>query len=167
MAIFQSEISEVIKKLANKSFATQEERDEMLARVEAADGLRARELVWMLFRPDRAIRESGARAMARSLDPETVDAFLSESKNKPEQAMRAAAGALFALPITGIDTRLAQLVAAASSPMYEPARQLLLEAPVAGGIEPLLWQQASAGMAEERLPFLNKLATGDIRPATL
>src|SRR5438045_1006159 len=66
MAIFQSEVSEVIKKLANKSFGTQEERDEMLARVEAADGLRARELVWMLFRPDRAIRESGARAMARA-----------------------------------------------------------------------------------------------------
>ena len=29
MAIFQSEISEVIKKLANKSFATQEEREEI------------------------------------------------------------------------------------------------------------------------------------------
>src|SRR5258706_9197428 len=124
MALFQSEVSEVIKKLANKSFATQEERDEMLARVEAADGLRARDLVWMLFRPDRAIRESGSRTLARTLDPETVDAFLAESKNKPEQAMRAAAGALFSLPITGIDTRLAQLLSAPSSPSYQPARRL-------------------------------------------
>src|SRR5437763_1701243 len=93
MAIFQSEIGEVIRKLANKSFATQEERDEMLARVEAADGLRAKDLTWMLFRPDRAIRESGVRALARALDPETVDAFLAETKNKPEQAMRAAEAA--------------------------------------------------------------------------
>jgi twitching motility protein PilT len=167
MALFQSEITEVIKKLANKSFATQEERDEMLARVEAADGLRGKDLVWMLFRPDRAIRESGARALARALDPETVDAFLAETKNKPEQAMRAAAGALFSLPITGIDARLTQLLAAPSSPSFEPARRLLLEAPVAGGIEQLLWQQASAGLADERLPFLNKLASGEIRQATL
>src|SRR5207244_9381421 len=103
--------SEVIKKLANKRFATQEERDELLARVEAADGLRAKELAWMLFRPDRAIRESGARALARALDPETVDAFLAETKNKPDQTMRAAAGALLSLPISGIDAPLAQCLA--------------------------------------------------------
>jgi len=30
MALFQSEIAETIKKLANKSFATPEERDELL-----------------------------------------------------------------------------------------------------------------------------------------
>ncbi len=167
MALFQSEITEVIKKLANKSFATQEERDELLSRLEAADGLRAKDLVWMLFRPDKAIRESGARTLARALDPETVDAFLGETKNKPEQAMRAAAAALFSLPITGIDARLAQLLAAPASPQFEPARRLLLEAPPTGGMEQLLWQQASAGMAEERLPFLNKLATGEIRQATL
>jgi twitching motility protein PilT len=167
MALFQSEVSEVIKKLANKSFATPEERDEMLARVEAAEGLRARDLVWMLFRPDRAIRESGARTLARARDPETVDAFLAETKNKPDQAMRAAAGALLALSIPGIDTRLAQLLSAASSPMFEPARRLLLEAPVAGTMEQLLWQQAAAGPADERLPFLNKLATVEIRPASL
>src|SRR5437763_10552749 len=157
MAIFQSEIGEVIRKLANKSLATQEERDEMLARVEAVDGLRAKELVWMLFRPDRAVRESGVRALARALDSETVDAFLAETRNKPEQAMRAAAAALFSLPVTGIDARLAQLLAA-PSPLQDGAKRLLLEAPVAGGMEQLLWQQAAAGSAGERLPLLNKLA---------
>src|SRR5438445_2781848 len=110
MAIFQSEIAETLKKLANKTFATQEERDELLARVEAADGLRARDVAWMLFRPDRAMRDSGARTLGRIRDDETVDAFLAETRNKPDQAMRAAAAALFALPIAGIDARLAQLL---------------------------------------------------------
>src|SRR5689334_617408 len=165
MAIFQSEISEVIKKLANKSFATQEERDELLARVEAADGLRAKDLVWMLFRPDRAVRESGTRALARALDPETVDAFLVETKNKPEQAMRAAAAALFALPITGIDARLAQLLGA-PSPMQDGAKRLLLEAPVSGAMEQLLWQQAGVGSVDERMPYLNKLSA-EVRPSSL
>src|SRR5437763_529841 len=166
MAIFQSEIGEVIRKLATKSFATQEERDEMLARVEAADGLRAKDLTWMLFRPDRAIRESGVRALARALDPETVDAFLAETKNKPEQAMRAAAGALFTLPITALDARLAQVLAT-PSPLHEASKRLLLEAPVAGGMEQLLWQQAAVGGTDERLPFLNKLGTAEVRQASL
>src|SRR5438876_902279 len=84
------------------------------------------------------VRESGARALAKALDTETVDAFLAETKSKPEQAMRAAAAALFTLPITGIDARLAQLLSAPASPSFEPARRLLLEAPVSGGIEQLL-----------------------------
>src|SRR5262245_25269619 len=166
MPLFQSEVSEIIRKLANKSFATPEERDEMLARLETADGLRARDLAWMLFRPDRAVRESGARALARVHDPETVDAFLAETKNKPEQAMRAAASALFALSLTGVDARLAQLLAA-PSPLQDGARRLLLEAPIAGGVEQLLWQQAAAGLAEERLPFLNRLAAVEIRANAL
>ena len=172
MALFQSEVSEVIKKLANKSFATQEERDELLARVEAADGLRARDLVWMLFRPDRAVRESGARALGKIRDAETVDAFLAETRNKPDQAMRAAAAALFALPIAGIDARIAQLLVPPPKEskeireLQDAARRLLLEAPVAGSIEQLLWQQAATGSADDRLPFLNKLAAGEFKPAT-
>jgi twitching motility protein PilT len=173
MALFQSEFAEVIKKLANKTFATPEERDELLGRVEAAEGLRARDVAWMLFRPDRAMRESGARALGHARDPETVDAFLNETRNKPEPAVRAAAAALFALPIAGIDARMAQLLVPPPKPskeiveLQDAARRLLLEAPIAGGIEQLLWQQASVGAAEERLPFLNKLASGEIRQGTL
>jgi twitching motility protein PilT len=173
MAIFQSEVAETLKKLANKSFATPEERDELLARVESADGLRARDVVWMLFRPDRMLRESATRVLGRIRDAETVDAFLAESRNKPEQAMRAAAAVLFSLPISGIDARIAQLLQPPPKEskeireVQEAARRLLLEAPVAGGVEQLLWQQAAGGLAEERLPFLAKLAAGDIRPNTL
>jgi twitching motility protein PilT len=173
MALFQSEIAETIKKLANKSFTTPEERDGMLVRVEAAEGLRARDVAWMLFRPDRAIRESGARTLGKLRDPETVDAFLVETRNKPEQAMRAAAASLFALPLPGLDSRIAQLLLPASKEtketleLQEAARRLLLEAPVAGGIEQLLWQHAAVGRAEERLPFLQKLAAGELRPQML
>jgi twitching motility protein PilT len=173
MALFQSEIAETIKKLANKTFATPEERDELLARVEAAEGLRARDAAWMLFRPDRTVRESGARILGKLRDPETVDAFLAETRNKPEQAMRAAAAALFALPLPGIDARIAQLLVPPPKEskeileLQDAARRLLLEAPPTGGIEQMLWQQAAAGTAEERLPFLNKLGTGEIPPAAL
>jgi hypothetical protein len=141
MALFQSDLAETIKKLANKTFATPEERDELLGRVEGAEGLRARDVAWMLFRPDRALRDSGARMLGKLRDPETVDAFLAESRNKPEQAMRAAAAALFALPLSGMDARIAQFLAPPQKETKETvelqaaARRLLLEAPVTGGIE--------------------------------
>src|SRR3954470_10424034 len=106
MALFASDVSDALKRLAAKSYSTQEERDELLGRVESAD-VRARDVVWMLFRPDRALRDTGARVLARIRDAETLDVFLGELRGKPEQALRAAAAALFALGLPGLEQRLA------------------------------------------------------------
>ncbi len=59
MVIFQSEVQEAPKKLAKGGFSSSSERDEALATVVQAEGLRARDVVWMVFRPDSAIREAG------------------------------------------------------------------------------------------------------------
>jgi twitching motility protein PilT len=167
MALFSSEISDALKRLAAKTYATQEERDELLGRVEAAD-LRARDVVWMLFRPDRALRETGAKVLKRIRDAETLDVFLAESKGKPEQAVRAAAAAFFALGLQGMDSRLVQLLAPPAKEtketreLQEVARRLLAEAPMSRQMEPVLWQLASAGTADARMPFLTKLAANEI-----
>jgi twitching motility protein PilT len=164
MALFSSEVSEAVKRLGNKSYATQEERDELLARIEGAEGVRPRDVVWMLFRPDRALRDSATKVLTRLRDPETLDNFLAESKGKPEQAMRAAAGSLFTLGLPGLDARFAQFLAPPAKEtkdtreLQEATRRLLAEAPSTKSLEPLLWQLASAGSADERMPFLNKLA---------
>lgn len=164
MALFSSEVGEAVKRLAAKTYATQEERDELLARIEAAEGVKARDVVWMLFRPDRALRDSATRVVTRLRDPETLDVFLGESKGKPEQALRAAAAALFALGLQGIDARFAQLLAPPvketkdTRETQEAVRRVLAEAPATKQLEPLLWQLASAGPADERMPFLSKLA---------
>ncbi len=60
MVIFQTEVQEAPKKLAKGGFSlSSERRDEALATVVQAEGLRARDVVWMVFRPDSAIREAG------------------------------------------------------------------------------------------------------------
>src|SRR5205807_2040772 len=110
MALFTSDVSDALKRLGAKSYATQDERDELLGRVETAD-VRARDVVWMMFRPDRALRDTAARVLARIRDAETLDAFLGEMRGKPEQAVRAAAAGLFALGLTGIEGRLVQFLA--------------------------------------------------------
>src|SRR5437879_4545818 len=99
MALFQSDLRDTVKRLANKEFASAEERDELLAKLAAADGVRARDVMWLLFRPDRALRDTGANLLKKLRDPETLDIFLVETKGKPEAAMRAAAGILFSLGV--------------------------------------------------------------------
>src|SRR2546426_11947836 len=63
--IFESDLKSAIKRLGEKQFSNVEERDALLTQIRTADGVRARDVVWMLFRPDRAIRETGVRALQR------------------------------------------------------------------------------------------------------
>src|SRR5258708_20069607 len=134
MALFTSDVSDALKRLAAKSYTTQEERDDLLGRVESAD-VRARAVVWMMFRPDRALRDAAARVLTRIRDAETLDAFLGELRGKPEQALRAAATALFALGVPGIENRLMQFLVPPAKETKETrevqdaARRLLLQPP--------------------------------------
>ena len=168
MALFSNEVSDAVKRLAAKTYASQEERDELLGRVESADGVRARDVVWMLFRPDRALRDTATRVLTKIRDVETLDLFLGESKGKPEQAMRAAAVSLFSFGLPGLETRFAQLLAPPvketkeTRELQEAARRLIAEAPLTRQLEPLLWQLATTGNGDDRLPFLNRLATSEI-----
>jgi twitching motility protein PilT len=163
MALFSSETKESLKRLANKDFASAEERDEMLVRLAGAEDLKARDLVWMLFRPDRAIRDAGAKLLQRLRDPEMLAAFLSEAKNKPDPAFRAAVAVLLALGIPGLESEVGRLLAPPvketkeTRELQEMARRVLLEAPPTRATEALLWQLASAGSGAERAVFLNKL----------
>jgi twitching motility protein PilT len=168
MALFSSDVKETVKRLANKEFNSTEERDEMLTRLATSEGVRAKDVAWMLFRPDRALRDAGVKILAKVRDAETVDVFIGESKSKPEAAMRAAVATLFTLGIPGIEARLAQLMAPADKEtkdtreQRELAQKIILEAPMSKTLEPILWQLESSASEEERVLYLNKLATGQI-----
>jgi twitching motility protein PilT len=168
VALFQgSDLKDVVRRLANREFDTPEERDELLARVVATENVRARDVTWMLFRPDRALRDTAQKILLKLRDPETFDVFLGESKAKPEAAMRAAVAIFFSLNIQDIDQRIAQLLAPQpketkeTRELVEIARRIVLEAPVTRQFEPLLWQLSAGGAPEERVQFLTRLASAD------
>ncbi|MGD8896526.1 MAG: PilT/PilU family type 4a pilus ATPase [Acidobacteriota bacterium] len=167
MAIFQSDAKVLLKRLAEKGYTSSQERDQLLAQLGQAEGLRARDVAWMLFRPDRAYRDAVVGVLKRAADPETADAVLAECKGKPEPAIRAAAATLFSLGIPGTEQRLAQMLSTAKAEVQEVVRRLFLEAPVTPTLEPVLWQLASAGAPEARLAFLTRLATGKVDARTL
>jgi twitching motility protein PilT len=163
MAIFGSETKDLLRKLSDKGFGSTEERDALLAKLAATEGLRAREIIWMLFRPDRAIRDAGAKLLQKLRDPETLDLFLAETKNKPESVIRAASPILFQLGVPGLEARLLQLLGAPDKDIQEAARKLALEAPVTKTLEPALWQIVSSSpKLEERSAALTRLGTSDI-----
>jgi twitching motility protein PilT len=167
MALFSSDVKETVKRLVNKEFNSPEERDELLARLAAADGVRARDVVWTFFRPDRGLRDGGAKILARIKDPETLDVFLAESKAKPESAVRAAVATLFTLGIPGLEARLAQFLVPAAKEtkdmreMREQAQRLVVEAPMTPSIAPMLWELQKFSNGDERISYINKLASVD------
>jgi twitching motility protein PilT len=156
---------EVLTKLSNKDFGSTEDRDALLERLAALPGLRAKDVMWMLFRPDRALRDAGARLLQKARDPESVDGFMGEARGKPEAAVRAAGGLLFTLGLPGLEQRLAQLLAPVEKPaaavreMQDVARRLVLDAPPSKALEPLLWQVEGTLDADARMRMLERLAT--------
>lgn len=163
--MFGSDLRDALKKAADRGFASVEERDAMLTQLSTAEGLKARDVMWMLFRPDRPVREAGAKLIQRLRDPETVDVFLGEARGKPDAAMRGAVPALFALSLPGLERRLADQVlkkeekeTPASKEMRGIVRKILLESPANKQTEPILWELAAAGLAEDRLAYIAKLA---------
>lgn len=153
VVLFQSGTRDVVKRLSNKEFNTPEERDQLLARLAAAEDLRAQDLVWTLFRPDRVLRDAGTKLLQRLRDPETLSVFVAEAKGKPEAAFRAATAIFFSLGLPGVETELPKLLAT-----QDVARRMILEAPASRTLEPLLWQLATAGLVDDRLEFLARLA---------
>ena len=170
MALFSSDLKDIVKRLANKEFATTEERDELLARLAAAEGLRPRDVVWLLFRPDRALRDAGAKILPRVHDAETLDVFLLEAKAKPEAAMRAATTAFFALGLPGIEQRLTQILAMPETKetrdMQQSARRLVLEMPPSKALESLLWTLEATAF-DDRGVIIDRLAQLDLDPRSL
>ncbi|HET7435740.1 MAG TPA: PilT/PilU family type 4a pilus ATPase [Thermoanaerobaculia bacterium] len=173
MALFQSDLKETIKKLANKAYASQDERDELLGRVAGAEGVQARDVVWMLFRPDRAFRDTATTILQRLRSPETVDHFLTEAKGKPEVAMRAASSVLFALGIPGLEQRLGAFLVvpekanAEAREIQQIARRVVAEAPPTKALEPILWQLESVVDFDERMRYIERLATLPLDAASL
>ncbi len=159
MAMFQSDTRVVLKRLADKTYETSQERDQLLAQLAAAEGLKAKDLAWMLFRPDRAYRDAVLPVLKRVADPETADVVIAECKGKPEAAVRSAAAVLFGLGIPGTEQRLATLAVQGKGEPQEVARRLLLDAPVSHALEPVLWHLAAAGRVEDRVAFVSRLAT--------
>jgi twitching motility protein PilT len=167
MALFQSESKEVLRKLSAKDFSSSDERDQLLDRLASLDGIGAREIVWMLFRPDRAYRDAAAKVLLRIKDPLTLDAFVSETKGKPEPVVRGAAAVLFTLPLAGFEQRLGAMLTAPEKETQDIGRRLLLEAPPSKSLEPLLWQLTGQGRTEERLAAINRLSGLEIDAAAI
>ena len=167
LQIFKSDVSECLQQLS-KGGVTAEERDRMLEVVRQADSVKPRDVVWMAFRPDRALREACAELLKPHRTVATVDRFIAEARNKSEAPLRAGAAVLFSLRIPGIEAHLTQRISLERDEVRDATLRLVAHAPVTAGLTPLLWQLVERGQETvERLPFVKQLATAEVSPQAL
>lgn len=165
MALFQSDLKDAVRRLSNKEYSSPEDRDELLKRLEASENVRARDVMWMLFRPDRVLRDFSVKLLGRIKDPETLEAFATEARGKAEAALRSAIQNITALGIPGLEQKIAQMISAPQKETKETrevqalGRRILLEATLTPSIAGLLWQMAAEGPPDERLNFITRLAS--------
>jgi twitching motility protein PilT len=158
LPLFRSDAKEALKKLASGGYASSEERDQLLKTVTESEGLKARDVVWMLFRPDRALREAALEILRPIADAALLDIFLAESRRQPDAALRAASPALLELAIPGLAGRLRELLQSEDEEIRATVRKLALAAPPSPDLDPVLWALARAGSHEARLGAIDRLA---------
>lgn len=159
LSIFQSDLREGLRRLAKGSFASSQERNEILqALVEGAEKLRASDVVWMLFKPDRAIRNAAASILKQRATADILDTFIEQATGKPEAAIRAASTLLFGLGIPHLNQRLAELAGADNEDIRTAARTLVFSVPKSPVLEGLYWQISTQGSVREQLNCLERLA---------
>ena len=167
LQFFKSDSSECLKQLAKGGYST-DERDQMLEVLLQTENLKPKDVTWMAFRPDRALREACREVLKPHRNTATVDRFIAESRDKTEAPLRAGAAVLFSLRIPGIESHLAQRVKSDREPVREAALSLVTHAPVTSGLAPLLWQLVETEEdPSKRLLFLKQLATAEISPQVL
>ncbi|MCP4902527.1 MAG: PilT/PilU family type 4a pilus ATPase [bacterium] len=155
---FQSSAAESLKTLARGEYKSSEERDQHLQVLLQAEKLKARDVVWMVFRPDRALRDTGTKILSTLRAPETVDLIVGECRGKADAVIRAASDSLFKLNVPGIAQKLAGFLGSPNEDVREVARRLVTNAPPLKSVEPLLWKLAESASLTDQLKLYERLA---------
>lgn len=161
---FQSSASESLKVLAKGEYKSSEERDQHLQALLQSDKVKIRDVVWMIFRPDKALRDAGTAIIMKQRSPETVDLIVAESRGKADAAVRAASDLLFQLQVPGVAQKLAGFLGSPDEDTRETARKLVTNAPPSKTTEPLLWKLAESANLPDQLKLYERLA--QLEPST-
>ncbi len=169
MALFSSSVQDALRKLERGQMASSAERDELLqAVVDNASSLKAKDVIWMLFRPDKAVRGACIKVLQTTPTLDTVDIFLNECRGKPEAALRAASAVLFELNIRGVENHLAERLKDKEEHIQDAVRNVVLGAPVTSrALVPLLWRLVATATGPDRFAFLDRLAAFDLEAGSL
>ena len=162
MPLFHSDLQTSLVKLAKNDYESTDERDALLQVVFDAKNLKPKDVVWMAFRPDRAIREAAFRVLGTMRSTATINQFLAESRAKSEHSMRAAAEVLFALKIPETERHLASLLTSEDEAVRDATRSLVLSAPSSAPLGGIYWRIIETSVGSDRNVFLDRLAKMEV-----
>ncbi|HHQ49257.1 MAG TPA: PilT/PilU family type 4a pilus ATPase [Acidobacteria bacterium] len=152
-----AQVKQALQQLARGTYRSSEQRDQLLAIVAAAEGVPAGNIVWMLFRPDRGLREAASKLLQRH-DPKGVaEALVAESSRQPQKAIWAAATTFLPGAPPGVAARLTELLDATNPKVSGAVTTLILEAPPVASLAPALWRILQGDDPELRAKVLERL----------
>jgi twitching motility protein PilT len=154
----ESEGRKALVALYRRNFESTEERDWLLQVVVEAADLATKDLVWMLFRPDRAVREAGALRLRGATAAEVVPPFLALCQQAPEAGLRAASLGLFSLDCPGLGEALIDAHREGDDRQRGTVLAVTLAVQPGRTLAPLYWELVDAVVEERRLPLLDRLA---------
>jgi twitching motility protein PilT len=154
----ESEGRKALVALYRRAFESTEERDWLLQAVVEADDLPPKDLVWMLFRPDRAIREAGVTKLRGTPAEAVVPSFLGLCHQTPEAGLRGAALGLFSLESPGLESALTRAHREGDDRVRTAVLAATLAVQPSPEVRPLYWELLDSIEEARRVPLLDRLA---------
>jgi len=152
-----AQVKQILQQLARGTYGSSERRDQLLKALAVAEGISAGDIVWMVFRPDRKLREAGSELLRRHDSRGVAEALVAESARQPPRAIHAAAATFLPTAPSGVATRLTELLDSANPKVSTVVTRLILEAPPLESLGPALWKIVDSEDPELRAKALERL----------
>lgn len=152
-----AQVKQALQLLAQGRYSSSESRDRLLQVLAQAQGLPAGNVAWMLFRPDRRLRETALELLRRSSPRAVADAFIAECSRQHAAAIRAAAATLLPSAPPGVTGRLRELLDSDNPAVRDVTMRAILAAPPVQALQGALWQLLATASDAARLQILERL----------
>jgi len=152
-----AQVKQALQLLAQGRYNSSETRDRLLDVITQTQDLPPGNIMWMLFRPDRRLRETAMELMGRSSPRAVADAFVAECSRQPPPAVRAAAATLLPSAPVGVTGRLTQLLDSDNTATRDVTMQAILAAPPVQALQSALWRILDGAEEAVRLQVLERL----------
>jgi len=152
-----AQVKQALQLLAQGRYGSSEVRDRLLQVVTHAGALPPGKVVWMLFRPDRRLRETAVEVLGRSPARAVADAFVAECSRQPDAAVRAASAALLPSAPPDVTARLMELLDGDNAAVREIVTRAILSAPPLPAFQGALWKLFDTADPPLQLQVLERL----------
>lgn len=139
----------------------------MIEVISGSNSIEVKDLIWMLFIPDRALRAAGTSLIRARPCEDLVELFVQSCRKSASAAIRGATACLFALEPEGLAETLDHLLSSGDEANAEVIQRIATEAPPSSTLEPLYWKILVGESTQQRRLIIDHLAAAGFNRESL